>query len=472
MIDFTRLIQLCIIILPILLFGWLFSQWGVPSGTFVVEHVVGEKSPFVDELGPGERVGEVGKTAAGEAVQSIVGDPAFFFVHPQRDDFSRVDLEIWFQNTTLPIVEFGALASVKPDVYSLVPFYNRLIDESLWDRMDKDGLVLLQRKRAYDSFEEFFARPPSRDRVAIYRADFNVPYRRADYEPRASTQTINVSLRGHHEFKTYVKNETLSFVFSYMDMNRDEGGDVVRATVFNERGEPVAEARAADDEDVSDDAVASGLHILKLKVPGLSEGVYKVVLDTTRDIFFRTISTAQQKIVFLNSLFVGDEVGYRDQPRGAQLWVGSGRLRLQTRHADGVQTIRAGDARLAIAEPYEWYTFSLSSDGLHRVDIPAGDLEVITQSPVAFAADQFFNPDPVTLTSYQSLDDLGVDYVLARYTSPRKEGDWFVADVSFDTNGLYEDERAWKFSFSTPDIERLKARLDIGKIVTTFTRSR
>ncbi len=455
---------------PIVLFGWLWNQWQVPSGTFETEHIVGESSPFLDELAPNERVGDVGETAVGDAVQSIVGDPAFFFVHPQRDDFKLLDLEIWFQNTTLPIVEFGALSSVRPDVYALYPIHNRLIEESSWDRIDEDGVVLLQRTRVYDSISAFFSDPPSRDRVATYRADFNVPFRLANYEPRSSLQSINVSLRGHHEFKTYIKNETLSFVFSYMDMNRDEGADVIRATVFNEDGEPVAQARGADDENVSDDAVASGLRTLDLVVPGLAQGVYKVVLDTTRDIFFRTITTPQHKLVFLNSLFIGDEVGYRETPRGATLWTLSGRLRMQTRHAQGVQTIRASTTQLVIEEPYEWYTLALARDELQRVDVPAGDLEIIAQGPIALSADQFFNPDPVPLTSYQSLADLGVDYVLARYTSPRLEGDWLVASVPFNVDDLYEDERAWKFSFSTPEIEALGGELDIHKINAKFSR--
>ena len=129
------------------------------------------------------------------------------------------------------------------ETYTLLPLHNRLIDESDWNRIDEDGLVLLQREKTYGSIKDFFANPPSRDDVAVYRTNLDIPYRQDDYQPTSATQTIDVSLRGHHEFKTYIKDETLFFTFSYMDMNRDEGEDVVQVTIFNENGQPVAEAR-------------------------------------------------------------------------------------------------------------------------------------------------------------------------------------------------------------------------------------
>ena len=291
----TRIIQLIIILIPLVIFVWLATQWFVPSGVFFVEHVVGEGSPFVDELGPSQRVGD-----AVDGKQAIISDPAFFFVHPHTD-FEAVQLEVWFQNEELPIVELGALSGLDPDVYTLLPLHNLIIDESNWSRIEQDGLLLLQKEKVYDSIAEFFADPPSRNSVATYRTDYNVPYRISGYASTDRQQSIDVSLRGHHEFKTYIKDETLRFNFEYMDMNRDEGEDVVRITVFNEQGQPVAEARASDDGNSSDDARNSGLEYLELTAGGLAEGVYKVVMSTTRDIFFRSIKTPQQKIVFAGS---------------------------------------------------------------------------------------------------------------------------------------------------------------------------
>ncbi len=470
MIFFTRLAQLILIAIPIAVMGWLLNMWFVPSGVFLVEHEVGQSSPFIDELKPETRVSDISETEEGESVQAIEADPAFFFLHPHRQDFfDEVVFEVWFQNASLPIVELGGLAGVNPETYTLYPLHNRLIDESTWNRIDEDGLVLLQREETYGSLADFFADPPSRDEVAVYRTSFDVPYRIEEYQPTSSIQTIDASLRGHHEFKTYIKNETLSFTFHYMDMNREEGEDVVQVTVFNEQGQPVAEARAGDDGNASDDAVVGyGLKELNLVAYRLPEGVYKVVMNTTRDVFFRDIQTPQQKVVFLNTLFIGDEIGYREPSEGATIYTESKRLRFQTRHAEGVQTITAGDQSLDIAQPYEWYTLTFIDEGLESMVVPVGDVEIVTEGKFSFSPSQYFNPDPVSLNAYTTIEQLGVDYVLAQYQSPRQEGDWLVATVPFDVTDLYEEDQTWKFSFSTPLIEELGAKLLIHRIDTWF----
>ena len=453
----TRIIQLIIILIPLVIFVWLATQWFVPSGVFFVEHVVGEGSPFVDELGPSQRVGD-----AVDGKQAIISDPAFFFVHPHTD-FEAVQLEVWFQNEELPIVELGALSGLDPDVYTLLPLHNLIIDESNWSRIEQDGLLLLQKEKVYDSIAEFFADPPSRNSVATYRTDYNVPYRISGYASTDRQQSIDVSLRGHHEFKTYIKDETLRFNFEYMDMNRDEGEDVVRITVFNEQGQPVAEARASDDGNSSDDARNSGLEYLELTAGGLAEGVYKVVMSTTRDIFFRSIKTPQQKIVFLNTVFIGDEVGYSEPPRGAELWTTVKWLRGQTRHAEGVQTLDGDTGSVEIEEPYQWYSLELTGTGVESVTVPYGDIEIVTDGKIAFSASQFFDPDPAPLSAYATLDQMEVDYVLAKYVSPRQEGEWLVADVGFLVDQIVSDEGTWKFSFSTPAIDALEASMIVHK---------
>jgi hypothetical protein len=470
MMFLARLIQIMFIAIPIVLMGWLLNLWIVPSGEFFVTHEVGQSSSFVHELKPETRVSAV-FDQDGEAVQAILEDPVFFFVHPHRDFFERLSFDIWFQNTKLPIIELGGLARTNPEIYDLHPIHNRLIDESSWNRIDEDGLVLLQRETVYESIADFFANPPSQNNVSVYRTSFDVPFRIPGYQPTSSSQTIDVSLRGHHEFKTYIKDETLVFSFDYMDMNRDEGEDVVRITVFNEDGDPVAEARAEDDGNTSDDAVVdSGLKELDLAAFGLSEGVYKVVMDATRDVFFRKIRTPQQKMVFLNTIFIGDQIGYREPAQGATLYTQAKRLRFQTRHAEGVQTVSSSERTLDIAEPYEWYTLALTQDGVESIDVPVGDVEIVTEGKFAFSSSLYFNPDPVALNAYTSIEQLGVDYVLARYISPRQEGDWLVATVPFIVAGLYENNQAWKFSFSTPLIVELGAQLLIHRIDTTLYR--
>ena len=104
----TRLTQLLLIAIPFVIMGWLLNKWFVlyPLGVFVVTHEVGDSSPFIDELKPETRVGELYQTEQGDVVQAITADPAFFFLHPHRKEFFElVVFDVWFQNESLPIVE-------------------------------------------------------------------------------------------------------------------------------------------------------------------------------------------------------------------------------------------------------------------------------------------------------------------------------------------------------------------------------
>lgn len=459
----VRLIQLLIVSVPVALLAWLLSQELVPTGTFEVRHELTDASPFVDRLLPDARADLVG---------NITDDPVFFFVHPHRS-FDSVGAEIWFQNDTAPIVELGALGNVEAQAYDLRPLQNLTIDRLGWIRLEKDGKVLLQRSLAYRSIDEFLASPPPVSKVATYHADIGKPFVLDGYVPTTDTQAIAVSLRGSHEFKTYVKDETLSYDFWITDMNRDVGADSVGVVVTNADGIAVGDARAPDDGDVSASSNGSSMRHVKLRIPGLPEGVYKVQLQASRDIFWRTISTTQQKLVFLNTLFLGDEVGYKDVSDPITMWTEAKHLSFATRHVEGLQNVTLGLSSgppLAIDEPYKRFELDVTYPGVVSISTERGDLEVTADGHVAFDWKMYFNPDPVRLTDRTDLDALGVDYVYAEYVSPRKVGDWYVANAEFDASKMVLDKGAWKFAVSVPGIRAAGGTVTVKSINLTMRR--
>ena len=458
-----RLIQLLIVSVPVALFAWLLNQELVPTGTFVVRHEVGGASPFVDRLLPDSRVDLAG---------NVTDDPAFFFVHPHRA-FDSVDAEIWFKNDKAPIVELGALGNVEAQAYDLHPLQNLTIDNLGWIRLERDGKVLLQRALTYRSIDEFLASPPPVSKVATYHADIGKPFVLDGYVPTTDTQSIAVSLRGSHEFKTYVKDETLSYDFWFTDMNRDDGADPLTIVVTNADGVSVGDARAADDGDVSSSSNGSAMRHVALRIPGLPEGTYKIQLQAGRDIFWRTISTTQQKMVFLNTLFLGDEVGYNDAPRPVLMWTEAKHLSFATRHVEGLQNVTVGlssEPPLAIDAPYKRFELDVPYSGVVSISTERGDLEVTADGHVAFDWKMYFNPDPVRLTDQTDLDALGVDYVYAEYVSPKKVGDWYVADATFDAKKIVLDKGAWKFAFSVPGIRAIGGTVSVKSINLTMRR--
>lgn len=455
------IIQFIFIAIPFAVFAYLAEQYFVPSGESVIKHSVEQSSPYIDGLAPSDRV-EQPKKENGIWSQAIISDPVFFFLHPHRT-FSKLSFEIWFQNKIVPIVEFGGRVKTNPENYELKPFHNLLIDNLDWDRITDKNFTLLQRTKNYKTFDEFVSNPPKRDQIAVYKADYPVPLRLPNYQPTSVKQTIDVSLRGNHELKTYIKNETLSFEFEYMDMNRDDGFDPVVAIVFDEQNRPVTDARMPDDENNKRDAVPSQMQKLSLEIPELPEGVYKIVLNASRDIFFRKIHTTQNKLVFLNMVYIGDEIGYRETARPTKIWTASQRFQMQTRHAEGVQDVLIGGKKESVGKPYEMYTFQTES-GLKDVQIAKGDIEIFVDGVIAFDRLQFFVPDPTAIRPYTEIENSEIEYILTSYIPPRQEGDWLVQTLEFDSEPLVLEKDSWKFTFSTPLIEELKGEVIVKQI--------
>lgn len=462
----TRALQLIILIIPGILFGWLLHQELVPSGEFVVEHQVGERSPFIDRILPDARVEEVQKDDEGDTVRPITGDPAFFFVHPHRG-FDEVEVEVWFKNEENPIVELGGLARAGDEVYDLKPLQNTNIDNLSWDRLEENGILLLQKNAAYESIDDFLLNPPPRHEIATYHYQLAKPYLLPGYRASFVERTYDISLRGFHEAKTYIKNEPLRFNVEYMDMNRAEGPDTVKLLVFDADNRVVGEVRAEDDGNSRDDARPSGLERLSLTLDGLPEGVYKLEFRANRDIFFRRITTTQQKLVFLNNLYLGDEVAYQEPPRPISFWTEAKTQAFTTQHAEGLQTVEIGKSELRIEEPYRRYEYQVPAEGVVRVHSPVRDIIVNTDGHLAFSPESFFNPDPVTIRHNTDLEKLAIQYVIAEYTPPKRMGNWLVNRALFDTDTLVyvsEEDPTWKFAFSTPGIAARGSRLDIGFI--------
>lgn len=466
----ARLIQVFLILTPICILGWLGVENFVPSGTFSIKHLVHDASSFMDALAPHERVSDPKKDAEGNWIQTIVADPVFFFVHPHRS-FDAVDATVTFKNTNTPIVEFGALASTNPERYLLEPLQNLLIDQSTWSRTVDGDTILLQRTSTYKTIADFLAHPPSREEIATYHMNLSVPFRLPNYGASSAVQTIPVSLRGAQSIKTYLKNEPMHFVFSFMDMNRDHGSDPITIAVTDEAGRSVKNVTIEDDGNSSSNGRGSEVKIFSLDTGALPEGVYKIDIQADRDIFVRSLQTTQQKIVFLHGVYLGDEYGYHETFAPVTFWTEAKRLSVQTRHAESVQTILVGTKPVSIEVPYQLTTTRVTDPGLIPVHVSKGDVEVLADAPIAFSPAQFFRPDTIRLLPHTDLDQLHVNYVFAKYTSPIVRDGWSVATVHLDAKNLWFDQGSWKFTFSTPEIAELKSHVDIKEIDFVMKRA-
>ena len=257
-----RLGQVFLFLIPIGIFCFLLRQELVPSGVFKVSSTVGESSPFIDRLLPDQRVFPAAVDQDGDMTQTIISDPVFFFAHPHRG-FDQVEAEVWFKNSGVPIVELGGFVREPGQVYDLKPLQNFLLDNLFWLKLEQDGLTLWQRQPVYKNLDEFLRAAPANERVAAYNFSLARDFVLSGYAPSATWRDFPVSLRGFHEWKVYVQNETLSVKANFQDNNPESGVRDVSLLVYDSSGNLVVQKQSA---------AAAKKTELFLTVPNLSTG--------------------------------------------------------------------------------------------------------------------------------------------------------------------------------------------------------
>ncbi|MDA1038626.1 MAG: hypothetical protein O2877_02980 [bacterium] len=431
---------------------FIFLGWKeyAPSGVLSISKNVSEPSPFLSRVLPDTRAEEIFIDRDGRALRSIVGEPVYFTLLTPRE-FNEVEVEVSFINEDAPIVELGALVNVEQENYHLLPLQNKLLDELSWEIQREGDVVLYDRHGKYKSIADFLVDAPSLNEIAVYHYPFVREFKIPGYQPVDTMQVVDVSIRGEHEFLTYIENEPLDFTFTYQDMNRALGEDIVTILVFDRDGELVASKAVGDDGDTSRGGRGSAQTNLHVGAE-LPTGVYKIILKVDRDIFFRKIETRQQKITFLNQLFIGDEVGYQVSPRSSTFYTETKSMMFETQHAEGVQNVVIAGVTVPVSEPFVPARHRVRAPGIVSATVPVGDLVVKGAGHYALSKEMFFNPDPVRLDWDTDLNALGINYVIATYESPEINGDLVKARAVFKTAGLSKVRKAYKFAFSLPGI--------------------
>lgn len=463
-------VKLVIIAAPIVIIGGLALRDADSDGSRVVRYVVGESSPYVNSMLPSDRVGEVRETENG-AAQAVTSEPTYFSVEPPGEGYEQVRVELAFDPNEQPIVELGALADLRSYAFDFRPMSNAILETLDWPQLTlaSDGVQtkLFSREPVKATIEDFLANPPERSAIATYRATFPTPYRKANYTPLGGMRHLTTSLRGSHTILTYVKNEDVNVTLSYADVNRTFGADDVSVSIWSEDGTLMTQESIADDNNTSEDQVPL-TGTLTLRGSDWSEGVYRIELSGTSDIMWRTIDTSLRYVTFKNTLYLGDDVGYRDGDIPHDFVSNADRLTVETFHAESPDEITLNSLAFVIPETHVRQVIDAPKLNFITGHVDAGDIKMTADGKFALAADMFFDPDPVPLTPFTDYDN--VSYIYATVAAPTTERGWRTADTTFDLAPLALENGAYKFAISAPGLDELGTTIDIHAIEFTFTK--
>lgn len=443
--------------------GWLLFMGVAPSGRISYVYDFENSSYFIRKLTPAERV----KLPENDE-QEITGSPVYFFLKtPRRFDKAVLTLVYRDKEANLPIGSIASLSASHPIIeagvllnknlwrYDLKPVENRIIDQLslVWNKTEKNGITFLQREKKYETIEDFLNNISSaqisanqRSEIALYNYNLDFEYLMPDYKLAGKETEINYPLRGDYQFYAYLKNEDLDFTFSFEDLNKNKGGDPVDLNLYY-KNKLIDSWRLDDDGIVSDSGKRSAREELNLKNSSLPEGVYKIEVRASDDIITDKIKTKQNKISFINKIWPADA-----GKENFSIFTDAKNLSAQTINPAKLQKIKIGESELTINKTYSQFNVDISST-TSEIKLEKDDVILAGDGVFAFSEESLINPDIKKVNENFDAGGEGINYILARYVSPREENGWKIAKAEFDLIGAYREDGAYNFMISVPSLK-------------------
>ena len=474
LLFFIRITIYCI---PALLFSFLVYKNLAVNGNLEAVYDFKEKSPFISVLRPQGRLGEIKKDSRGSYFQEVKDEPVYFDIRLPRP-FQRVEVGLEYKNIDQPIFELGAMTDKERWQFDLKPVENKVInfllqDKFHWNYTEENGTFFFQKNKKYKTLQDFLSSSPSVDSIATYNYTYDKAFAIKGYKAKDGGVQIHKTLRGSHRMYTYIKDEDLNFSFWFQDLNRHAGDDYVSMDIYHDSSNVYRDFFKID-EDAKDSRKISRVKEKNIILKDMDEGVYRIDVTTpSDDIFIRKASTTQDYLVFINTIYFGDNSGYSDdldEERSAptKIYSNGAYVAGQTTHIEGLQTMLVGKKVLNINETHKKF-YTEAQGGLDEILIPRNDVSIETKGMISFSQNSFFNPETTSLADGRDFDQQRIGYVIAKYSRSKGLDDgWAENVVSFDVQNYYTQDDEMHFVLSLPYIKKNEPALELRKIKVKY----
>jgi len=412
----------------ILIVSWILYKAIVPTGKISYVYDFDKNSRFISKLTPDTRVKPIKNKK-----QEIIGAPVYFNLNTHRK-FNKAKLSIKYKyneyKSPISLIEAGILADNLLWRYNLKPVENKIIDELsyTWNVLQKDDIVLLQRKKTYNSIDKFLNKLPKSSEIALYNHNLNQEYTIPGYAPSKKDKIIKYALRGQYQFYTYLKNEELYYKFIFQDLNENKEKDPINLNIYY--GDKLIDTRFLEDDGINNEKIGTQ-RTLELKLANMPEGAYKIELRANDDILTKKIITKQSRISFLNKIRIANE-----DKSNINLYTDSKKIQALTTNPGKLQTIKIGEAELSLAETYKQYSLK-TVNGLNNITLAHDDIILSGDGVFSFDKNSIINTSFQKVDENLDVDTHGVNYILAKYNIPREENGWKIATINFELNKAY-----------------------------------
>ncbi|MCK5320575.1 hypothetical protein KAJ61_04250 [Candidatus Parcubacteria bacterium] len=446
------------IILFLLLFAsvcFFFYKAIIPSGKIIYTNNFEKENYFLGKLSPNERLA----TGDKKIENIIIANPVYFNLYTPRT-FDKAILKYRYKNTAkTPLIETGVLVDKNAWRYDLQPVENRLIDQLslVWNQIrDGDEMLLIRPETLggeyginYSGIKDFILNPPEFNKIAAYNYNLSFNYILDDYQPSESITQDIPALRGAYQFFVYLKNEDLYLDFIFYDLNKNKDSDDFDIRLyFND--ELIDFKRIEDDNNISDNGEVSKENNFQFKLANLPEGAYKIEVKANNDIITKIIKSRHKKMAFIHKIELFN-AGKED----IKLYTDSNSIQATTIFPESLQIIKVNENNFDINETYKQFEILTDNYGASSEILLQKDGLILSGDGVfAFSQYSLINPKIKKADYNLDVNKAGIDYIIAKYKSPLKTGEWSVAEVEIDLAQAYRENNKSSFIISAPALKQ------------------
>ncbi|MBU0649502.1 hypothetical protein KJ627_02050 [Patescibacteria group bacterium] len=427
--------------------GWFGYMKIIPSGKVSYVYDFSRPNYFIGKLAPEERV-KINKTEA-----EIKGDPVYFSLKTPRR-FEQAKVTVRFKNTTdFPIMEIGLLNNKDAWSYDLKPLQNKIIDQlSLaWPvAPGENGARLIERKKKYNTVEQFLGNLPDMNEIALYNYNFKNHFLLNNYEFSQKNNLIDYKFRGSYQFYTYIKQEELNYVFNFVDLNLNLDNDSIEIKVYS-NGSEIYSAYVVDKKVDNDERQAI------IKIAGLPEAVYRFSVIANDDVITKSIISKQSQFVLINKIWLAES-----NKESLTLFTNSRLISAQTVNPASLGKIKVGDTFLDLNETYKQLSVKTLNQPV-KVELNKDDIIISGDGVFSFTESGLFDPRFKNVDGNLDINGEKINYILTNYQTPANSDDWQTAIAEFDLTKAYQENGKYQFLISVPCLKAEK--LTQGEII-------
>ena len=450
-----KIFTIFILLIYIVILIWFLFFYFAPTGKINLSYDYSDKPNFISVFDPAGRAwGRELNIKSGEYYQRIMADPVYFHVEVPRS-FDKALVTMEYRNPEQNIVELGINKAGEGN-YEIKPIENKLIDDTLWEKLEQDNLILLKKKKKYNSIQDFLEQYPSNpsQKIATYHYSLKPKVSIPNYIPQNYSKNINTNLVGTHELLVYVEEEDINLDLDFINTKPSDDN-------------PISIKVKKDEVELLSEGIYDLNHSINLT--NLSNGVYQIYIISSDDVILKNINTNLQKIITKSKI-------YPDQSDNqVKVFTNSIDLNFRTWITSGLQELYVNNDKVSINKVQRLINWREQTDEEYnnpkQISIPKGNVEIIGDGYFALDEDMYFNPYPNIDRLFYYTDIEDYDFLIgSNYQTPEKKINKIITTTEFDLYGIAGDRKNLDFVLSVPGIDDVNEDILVYKINIELTR--